>query len=68
MLTKIKADDRTKLIPVVILTSSQETKDLQESYKLGANSFIQKPVDFEKFIEAISTAGLYWLAINKNIH
>lgn len=67
VLSKIKSDERTKIIPVVVLTSSQETKDIQECYRLGVNSYIQKPVDFEKFVASVSTAGLYWLAINKSL-
>ena len=62
---KIKADERTKTIPVVIVTSSQEDKDLKEAYKLGVNSYIVKPIDAASFIKSLSEAGLYWLAINK---
>lgn len=65
VVAKIKADERTKTIPVVIVTSSQEDKDLKEAYKLGANSYIVKPIDASSFIKALSEAGLYWLAINK---
>lgn len=65
VLKKIKSDDRTKSIPVVVLTSSQESIDLQECYKLGVNSYIQKPVDFDKFVEVLSEAGMYWLMINR---
>jgi CheY-like chemotaxis protein len=65
VLAKIKADESTKTIPVVIVTSSQEDKDLKEAYKLGANSYIVKPIDASSFIKALSEAGLYWLAINK---
>ncbi len=61
----IKADARTKTIPVVILTSSKEERDLVSGYDLGANSFIQKPVDFEQFRETIKNVGLYWLVINQ---
>lgn len=67
VLQKIKSDEKTKLIPVVVVTSSQEEKDLQECYRLGVNSFIQKPIAFENFIKAISDAGLYWLVINKSV-
>ena len=57
---------RFKLIPVVMLTSSKEDKDLIESYKLGANSYIQKPVDFKQFVSAVQQVGLYWMVINVN--
>ncbi len=65
VLKKIKSEETTKMIPVVILTSSQEEKDLVESYKLGVNSYICKPVDFDKFIDSVGELGLYWLLINK---
>jgi two-component system response regulator len=65
VLRRIKGDARTRLIPVVVLTSSCEQRDLVESYELGVNSYIQKPVDFDKFIEAVGALGLYWLVINK---
>ncbi len=65
VLKQIKADPRTKNIPVVILTSSKEERDLLNGYQLGANSYIQKPVDFAQFRETIKSAGLYWLLINQ---
>ncbi|UTD28116.1 two-component system response regulator [Bradyrhizobium sp. WD16] len=65
VLRKIKADDRTRYIPVVILTSSKEDRDVAESYKLGANSFISKPVEFDAFDETVRHLGLYWLVVNK---
>jgi len=65
VLEKIKSDDRTKTIPVVVLTSSREDVDLQKCYKLGVNSYIQKPVDFDTFVKVLSSAGLYWLLLNK---
>ncbi len=65
VLAKIKADGRTKTIPVVVVTSSQEDNDLKESYNRGANSYIVKPIEAANFIKALSDAGLYWLAINK---
>lgn len=61
---KIKSDERTKSIPVVVLTSSKEEKDIVESYKLGVNSYITKPVEFENFIKAVSDMGLYWVLMN----
>jgi CheY-like chemotaxis protein len=65
VLRTIKGDERTKTIPVVILTSSQEERDIVESYRLGVNSYIVKPVDFDKFVTAVAEAGLYWLLLNK---
>ena len=65
VLRRIRADERTRLLPVVILTSSKEQQDLIESYKGGANSYIRKPVDFSQFAEAIQELGLYWLVLNQ---
>ncbi len=64
----LKSDNETKHIPIVILTSSKEEKDLLESYHLGANSYIQKPVEFDKFVKSISDIGMYWLILNQNIN
>ncbi len=64
VLKRIRSDSRTKLQPVVILTSSKEDKDIIDSYGLGANSYIRKPVDFDQFTEAIKQLGLYWLVVN----
>ena len=66
VLRRMKADERTKRLPVVILTSSQEDKDLAAAYDLGANSYITKPVDFEQFSEAVRNIGLYWLVLNQS--
>jgi CheY-like chemotaxis protein len=65
LLKIIKADPVTKLIPVVVLTSSKEEKDMIESYRLGVNSYIVKPVDFDKFIDSVRDIGLYWLLLNQ---
>lgn len=65
VLKRIKNDPHTKAIPVVILTSSKEERDLVNSYGLGANSYIQKPVDFEQFRDTVKNVGLYWLVINQ---
>jgi len=67
VLRKIKADERTKSIPVVMLTSSKEQSDIIAGYKLGANSFIVKPVDFKKFMETVEELGLYWLRFNESL-
>ena len=65
VLRRIRADERTELLPVVILTSSKEERDLINGYKLGANSYIRKPVDFDQFREAVKQLKLYWLVINE---
>ena len=64
----LKSDADTKHIPIVILTSSKEEKDLIISYELGANSFIQKPVEFDKFVKSIVDIGMYWVILNQNIN
>ena len=65
VLSRIKSDERTKTIPVVMVTSSAEDRDIIESYRLGVNSYLVKPVDFGQFIEVISQAGFYWAVLNK---
>ncbi len=65
ILKQIKADERTKMIPVVVLTSSKEEKDIFETYKLGVNSYITKPVNFESFSKAVVEMGLYWMVLNE---
>ena len=64
VLRRMRADERTRYTPVVVLTSSDEDEDVVRSYRLGANSFVRKPVDFEQFIDALQQASLYWLVIN----
>jgi two-component system response regulator len=65
VLKELKSDPRTQSIPVVIMTSSREERDLVEGYKSGVNSFIQKPVDFDQFRDTVKTLGLYWLVVNQ---
>ncbi|WP_018229373.1 response regulator [Methyloversatilis universalis] len=67
VLRRVRADARTNLLPVVILTTSREQQDIYEAYQLGANSYIRKPVDFEKFIYAVGQLGLYWLVLNEPV-
>lgn len=65
VLSRIRAHPATALLPVVILTSSKEERDLVESYGRGANSYVRKPVDFTQFVEAVKSLGLYWLVLNE---
>jgi two-component system, response regulator len=65
VLRRIRADERTKLLPVVILTSSKEQQDLLDGYGYGANSYVRKPVDFARFVEAVEQLRLYWLVLNE---
>ena len=68
VLERLRADERTKLTPVIILTSSKEEQDLIRGYQSGANSYVRKPVDFNQFVEAVRHIGLYWLLINESPH
>lgn len=65
VLRRLRGDQRTRVLPVVILTSSREDRDLTRSYELGANSYIRKPVDFKQFVKAVQELGLYWLVLNE---
>lgn len=65
VLRKLKSDERRRIIPVVVLTSSKEERDIVESYKLGVNAYIVKPVDFDKFVKAIADIGFFWLLLNQ---
>jgi two-component system, response regulator len=65
VLRRIRADERTRLLPVVILTSSDEERDRLEGYRHGANSYVRKPVDYDRFAEAVRQLGLYWLLLNQ---
>lgn len=67
VLRAIRGDERLKATPVVILTSSQKARDLIESYRLGANSYVSKPIEFDEFSEAVAHLGLYWLILNKTV-
>lgn len=66
VLKEMRADERTKALPVVVLTSSNEEKDIIDSYNLGANSYVRKPVDFVQFIAAVEQLGMYWLVLNQS--
>jgi two-component system response regulator len=65
VLERLRADPRTQLLPIVVLTSSDEDRDVIDGYRLGANSYIRKPVDFAQFSEAVAQLGLYWLVLNQ---
>jgi CheY-like chemotaxis protein len=65
VLRRMKTDPKTRIIPVVALTSSKEESDIVDSYKLGINSYVVKPLDFDKFVEAVSELGLYWVLLNQ---
>ena len=67
VLRRVRGDERTKLLPVVILTSSNEERDVINGYKLGTNSYVQKPVDFTAFMDAVGQLGLYWLMLNQPV-
>jgi CheY-like chemotaxis protein len=66
VLRRVRADERTHSIPVVVLTSSQEERDISECYKLGVNSYVVKPVEFDRFYRAVGDLGTYWLVLNKS--
>ena len=68
ILQRLKSNEVTRLIPVVVLTSSKEEKDIVETYKLGVNSYIVKPVNFESFTRAVAELGLYWMVMNQNMN
>lgn len=65
VLSRIRSDERTQLLPVVVLTTSDEQTDLTRSYELGVNSYVRKPIDFAEFTEAVAQLGLYWLLLNR---
>lgn len=67
VLSRIRSDERTKRVPVVILTTSSEQQDMVRGYDLGANSFVRKPVDFSEFLSAVRQLGLYWLVLNETV-
>jgi CheY-like chemotaxis protein len=67
VLRRIKADPRTRMIPVVMVTSSAQERDMEESYRLGANSYVVKPIDFDAFVKTIADLGFYWLAVNRPV-
>jgi two-component system response regulator len=66
VLRRMRADERTRMLPVVVLTSSKEDQDLKRCYQVGASSYVRKPVDFDEFIEAVRQLGLYWLVLNES--
>ena len=66
VLRRVRSDERTRSLPVVVLTSSQEESDISECYKLGVNSYVVKPVEFDKFYKAVADLGTYWLVLNKS--
>lgn len=68
VLKRLRADERTKYIPVVVLTSSTEERDIITSYDVGANGFVQKPVDFNEFVEVANHLGVYWLTVNRTVY
>jgi two-component system response regulator len=67
VLRRLRSDPATKLLPVIVLTTSNEDRDIAESYQFGANSFVRKPVTFEEFLEAAKILGLYWLSVNEQV-
>jgi two-component system response regulator len=67
VLRKLKSDDRTKKIPVVVLTSSREDRDLKDAYNLGVNSYVTKPIKFDEFAKVVANLGMYWLLLNKSL-